>query len=417
LGCKVNRVESDSIAEELANSGVELVGEQDALVVVINTCTVTGEADRKARKMVRRAMREPGTPTVLVTGCMAAIDPDALTALGSQVIVEPDKNRVANRVFELLGGISTSPVGQFAGRNPSHSAKASSASRRTRAMLKIEDGCDAFCAYCIVPFTRGAPRSVSLAEVVSSARELVEGGAPEIVLTGINIGRYRDGDAGLPELVAAVAGTGVGRLRISSIEPLDITPRLLSVLAETPAFCPHLHVPLQSGSDRILTAMGRTYDAAEYHRRVDMARSVLPGIALTADVICGFPNERSEDAEETVEFVRELELTGLHVFRYSARAGTRAAGMDDQVDSGEIARRAERLRRVGDELKGRFMTSLIGSSRSVLLESQRSDGRWEGCTPEHVRTVVEGCDGVEQGRVVAVSLTGVSDGALLGNAE
>ncbi|MDZ4178093.1 MAG: MiaB/RimO family radical SAM methylthiotransferase, partial [Coriobacteriia bacterium] len=288
---------------------------------------------------------------------------------------------------------------------------------RTRAMLKIEDGCDAFCAYCIVPFTRGAPRSVPLDEVIASAHRLVSGGASEIVLTGINIGRYQDGDAGLPELVRAVAATGVDRLRISSIEPLDITPGLVSALAETPAFCPHLHVPLQSGSDRILAAMGRAYDTGEYRRRVDMARSALPGIALTADVICGFPTERAEDAEETVNFVRDLELTGLHVFRYSARAGTRAAEMDDQVDSGEIARRAERLRRVGDELKDHFLSSLIGSSRSVLLESRRTDGRWEGRTPEYARAVVDSCGAVKPGRIVRVSLTDVSDGVLLGRAE
>ncbi|MDP2401020.1 MAG: MiaB/RimO family radical SAM methylthiotransferase, partial [Actinomycetota bacterium] len=365
----------------------------------------------------RRALRDPGAPPVVVTGCMAAIDPDALTALGSRVIVVADKARVVTRIVEILAGMSSATVGSPRSGDVSHPGNPVSVARRTRALLKIEDGCDAFCAYCIVPYTRGAPRSIPLDEVVSSAHELVAHGAPEIVLTGINIGRYRDGESDLCEVVAAVAGTGVGRLRLSSIEPLDITPRLLSVLADTAAFCRHLHVPLQSGSDRVLASMGRAYDTEAYRRRIEMARAALPGLAVTADVICGFPTEQSEDAEATAAFVRDLELTGLHVFRYSARSGTKAAVMDGQVHPGEIARRADRLRRVGDELKGHFLSSLVGSSRSVLMESKRADGRWEGSTPDYARVVVEGCAEIESGHVARVLLTDMGNGVLLGREE
>ncbi len=221
---------------------------------------------------------------------------------------------------------------------------------RTRALLKVQDGCDAFCAYCIVPYARGVPRAVPLGELADEAKALVAAGAREIVLTGINIGRYSDGEATLADVVGAVAASGVERLRLSSIEPLDLTPAFLEVLARTASFCPHLHVPLQSGSDAVLSAMGRRYSAAEYAERIAEARSALPGLAVTTDVLCGFPGESDEDAEQTLLFCDSLGFSWLHVFRYSARPGTPAAAMPAQVPHTVTAARAGRLRACAERL-------------------------------------------------------------------
>ena len=250
-------------------------------------------------------------------------------------------------------------------------------------MVKIEDGCDAFCSYCIVPYARGLPRAVPLDTVVGEVARLVAAGVKEVVLTGINLGRYRDGVAGLAEVVEAVAATGVRRLRLSSIEPLDLDDRLLGVLAATPAFCAHLHVPLQSGSDAVLSTMGRTYTLAEYAERLHAARAALPGLAITTDVIAGFPGETDRDAALTEQACEELEFAKLHVFRYSARMGTSAAGMA-QVDPSLRQRRAEALRDLDHRLRERFLTSHVGDVAEVLVE-RIADGSAEGTTREYIR--------------------------------
>jgi threonylcarbamoyladenosine tRNA methylthiotransferase MtaB len=263
LGCKVNQVESEAAAASLLAVGAEVVPEADAELVVINTCTVTGEADAKARKAVRHALRLPRRPIVVVTGCLASLDAAGLRALDERVVVEADKMALAARIADLIGAAAPPASGSAGGV------------LRTRAMLKVEDGCDAFCTYCIVPYARGVPRATPLPELIAEAERLVASGVAEIVLTGVNIGRYRDDDVDFAALVQRIAATGVPRLRISSIEPLDLDDRLLGVLAATPSVQPHLHIPLQAGSDRVLAAMGRGYDTATYAARVDAVRSAV----------------------------------------------------------------------------------------------------------------------------------------------
>lgn len=396
LGCKVNRVESEDIAADLLGRGAVLVAEDEAAVVVVNTCTVTGEADAKARKAVRQALSAAGGPVVVVTGCLAAVDAQALEAIDERVVVEADKQRVADRVAELLdlgvghGGVVEHPVRAGEGF-------------RTRAMLKVEDGCDVFCAYCIVPYARGVPRSVGLGDAVAQARALVSAGVREIVLTGINLGRYRDPESGaaLPALVSAIAHTGVARLRLSSIEPPDLTDELLAVLADTPAACAHLHVPLQSGSDAVLAAMRRTYTVAEYLARIDAARAALPGIAVTTDVIAGFPGETEDQAAETLAVVERVGFTKLHVFRYSARPGTPAAEMP-QVDPRVRARRAEALRDLDAVLASRFSARRVGAITEVLVEQVRGEIA-EGTTREYLKVRFED-RGAQPGDLVDVRI-------------
>ena len=406
LGCKVNRAESEQAAASLLARGVRLVDEDEAAVVVINTCTVTGEADRKARKAVRHAHALPHEPVVVVTGCLAALDAGGLSALGERVVVEADRERLAERVAELLG----------AAREVDRPAVRTGEGFRARVAIKVEDGCDAFCAYCIVPYARGVPRSVPLPGVVGEVESLVRAGTREVVLSGINIGRYRWEEAGLTQLVEAVAATGVARLRISSIEPLDLTEELLAVFAHAPSLCDHLHVPLQSGSDRVLDAMSRGYTVAEYRERIAQLRRALPDVAVTTDVMVGFPGESAEDAEHTRALVAELGFSRLHVFRYSRRQGTAAAEMCGQVDAAEIARRASVLRADDARLRAAHAASRVGQRAEVLVEEVsrgRQGMRATGTTRDYLRVTLDG-EGVQPGELVGVTLVSAEGDRLLG---
>ncbi len=359
LGCKVNQVEAERIAAELIGSGARLVPEAEADVVIVTTCTVTGEADHKARKAVRHAHALAHSPVVVVTGCMAALDDGSLGTLGERVIVEADKAAVPGRVRDLLGM-------RVAEKRPPRAGRGF----HTRAMVKVEDGCDNFCAYCIVPHVRGVPRSVPLADVAAEVSALRDAGVREVVLTGINIGRYDDAGVRLSELIEAVAATGIERIRLSSVEPEHVDARFLAVAAATPAFCRHLHVPLQSGSDAVLARMGRRYDTAAYAAIVARARETLPGLALTTDVIAGFPGETDAEAAETLAFLERTGFAKLHVFRYSARAGTPAAARDDQVPPATIASRAAALRDLGHRMRVAHLRSQVGLELDVLVERE-----------------------------------------------
>ena len=404
LGCKVNQVESEAAAAALLGVGAEVVSEEDADLVVINTCTVTGEADAKARKAVRHALRLPREPLVVVTGCLASLDADGLRSLGERVVVEPDKMALATRIAGLLGAAAPRASGTAGGV------------LRTRAMLKAEDGCDAFCTYCIVPYARGVPRATPVRELVAEAERLVAAGVAEIVLTGVNIGRYRDGDTDLAELVARLAATGVRRLRISSIEPLDLDDRLLAVLASTASLQPHLHIPLQAGSDRVLAAMGRGYDTAAYAARLAAVRSALPGVAVTTDVLAGFPTETAAEAAETLAFCTEMRFAKLHVFRYSARPGTPAAEMLPQVPAEERSHRAQALRLEGERLRTTYTEARLGGHACVLVERLRNDAGTdaaEGTSGDYLKVRVP-ADGVAVGDVLDVRLKTAGDGVVLG---
>ena len=410
LGCKVNHVESEDIAADLIGRGARLSGEDEAAVVVINTCTVTGEADAKARKAVRHALKAAAEPLVVVTGCLASVDRASLEALDERVVVEPDKSRVAELVAKRLG-LDSGPRG--------HEVRAG-ADFHTRAMLKVEDGCDNFCSYCIVPYARGVPRGVALGEAEAEASALVSAGVREIVLTGINIGRYRDQASGadLAALVTAIAGTGIERLRLSSIEPPDLTREFLAAIAAVPAFCPHLHVPLQSGSDAVLAAMGRHYTAEQFAAFIGDARDALPHLAVTTDVIAGFPGETAAQADDTLALCEEIGFAKLHVFRYSERAGTPAAAMPGQVAPATKSERAAALRRTGDALRARYLAGRVGGEARVLIERGRaiSDSGARialGTSEDYVRVRVEGAS-VSTGQVTAVRLLSQDATGLVG---
>lgn len=393
LGCKVNQVEAETIAAALIGTGAVVVPQEDAEVVIVTTCTVTGEADHKARKAVRHAHSLPQAPVVVVTGCLAAIDDGALASLGERVIVEADKSAVPARVAAVLGTPSA----------PATTSARAGEGFHTRAMVKVEDGCDNFCAYCIVPHARGVPRSTPIEDVIAEVRALRDAGAHEVVLTGINIGRYDHAGVRLPDLIEAVAETGIERIRLSSVEPEDVDDALLSAIGRTPAFCEHLHVPLQSGSDRTLAEMGRHYDTATYAAIIERAREAIPHLAVSADVIVGFPGETEADAAETLAFLERVSFAKLHVFRYSARAGTPAAARDDRVPPETIARRAAAVRALGGSMRVEHLREQVGRTVEVLVERTGEGTARDGSRARFAATVAA------PGTLARVSVSGIDE--------
>jgi threonylcarbamoyladenosine tRNA methylthiotransferase MtaB len=367
LGCKVNRVQADAIVATLLAAGAVPVDANEAEVIVVNSCTVTAEADTKTRKAVRQALRAPHACQVVVTGCAAAVSPAIYEALDARVTVEPDKMRAASIASRFLG------LDEEEVPSPSSLHVRAGAVFPTRMGIMVQDGCDNACTYCIVHTARGASTSRPVASIVDEVKAAAAAGVREVVLTGINIGSYRADEGGLVDLVGLLrrllAQTDIARIRISSIEPLDVTAGLIETMAAAgERICTHLHMPLQSGSDRILADMDRPYRAAAYREIVEQARAGVPGIALTTDVIVGFPGERDEDFEATCALCRTTAFSKIHIFRYSPRQGTPAADRDDQVDPTLKKERVQRLVVLERELRAADRYARTGRVESVLIE-------------------------------------------------
>lgn len=412
LGCKVNRAESESLAEELARLGVVVgLADEGADAIVVNTCTVTAEADAKARKEVRRALGATTGP-VVVTGCLAALDAEGLRSLGDRVAVLTERESLPVLIAGLLGVGPIVRSGEAG--SGAESPRAATRSFRTRALVKVQDGCDNRCAYCIVPDARGLPRSVAAGDVIARVEDLARAGVAEVVLTGVNLGTYEGGDraSDLAALIERLADTGIARLRLSSIEPPDLTARLLSAMAAAGNVVPHLHVPLQSGCDRTLLAMGRRYDTGAFAGSLARARDAIPAVAVTTDVIAGFPGETDRDAAESLAFIRSCGFAKLHVFRYSKRAGTPAAAAADQVAAPAKADRARALRGLSETLERAYAAGRIGQRAHLLVETVR-DGVAFGTTEDHLRIRAD-VPGARPGDLVCVDLALSDDGSLRG---
>ena len=373
LGCKVSMTDAQGVRERLAADGHREAAPETAAVRVINTCCVTAEAVAKSRKAARRAART--AERVILTGCAAALD-GAFDGL-------PENVSVIRGRSELLAESVSAAVGPLA-----CTGAVEPRFGRTRAYVKIQDGCSFTCSYCVIPQVRGASRSRPADRVLSEAARRAGQGHRELVLTGVNLGCFRDRAAGLDlaGLLGSVASVeGVERLRLSSIEVNHLSDRLLRTVASTPEVAAHLHVPMQSGSDHVLAAMHRRYSCARYLERIQRARQVVPGVNLTTDVIVGHPSERDEDFERTLEAVRVAGFTKVHVFPYSPRPGTVDAG-DDPVTPEEKRRRSEALRRLSDEQGKAHRSAKIGRRELVLVEER--DGR--GYSDDYTAFVVPG---------------------------
>lgn len=388
LGCRVNRVELDLMASELEAAGAVLVDEAEADAIVVNTCAVTGEAEAKTRKAVRRAAGMPKAPAVVATGCVASLFSAELSELAPNVVVEANKSLVAGRVLDLLGlaaGSVTDEGGLVSAPTPTG---------RTRPGVKIQDGCDNRCTYCIVWKARGRGRSLAPEDVLVGIRAAQARGAHEVVLTGINLGSYhweRDGapDLRLPGLLDLIMEkTDVERVRLSSIEPPDVTPELCDAMARAgERVAPFLHVCLQSGSDRTLRRMARVYRTDLFRRAVEEARSLVPRLALGTDLIVGFPGETGEDFADSLAFCEEMRFAKMHVFRYSRRPGTPAADFPDQVDPHVMAARGSRMRELAGRMRREEAAGLVGADDLVVVQYPGrgvSGGLFDVRVPEEV---------------------------------
>ena len=370
LGCRVNRVELDLMASQLEAAGVALCDQDEASAVVVNTCAVTGEAEAKTRHAVRHAAALPQAPLVVATGCVASLFADELSALAPNVVVEKDKGRVAALVLEELG-LSECAGGVAAETD----AQTPTPTGRTRPGIKIQDGCDNRCTYCIVWKARGRARSVAPTEVEKAIRTAQARGAHEVVLTGINLGSYRAADErgrelALPDLLRRLLETtDVERIRLSSIEPPDVTPELCAAMAEAgERVAPFLHVCLQSGCDETLRRMARVYRTDLFARAVDTARAALPDLALGTDLIVGFPGETDEEFAESLAFCERMRFAKMHVFRYSKRPGTPAATMPNQVPSTVSAVRSRQARDLASRLRHEEAANLVGTDDLVIVQ-------------------------------------------------
>jgi threonylcarbamoyladenosine tRNA methylthiotransferase MtaB len=396
LGCKVSMTDAQQIRERLAEDGHREQAPDRARVRVVNTCCVTAEAVAKSRKAVRRAART--AERVYVTGCAAALE-GAFAGVGERVtVISARSEQVADRVSTEVGAL-----GCVGGEQPPFA--------RTRAYVKIQDGCSFGCSYCVIPQVRGASRSRTVDAVLREAERRAGQGHRELVLTGVNLGCFRDRAAGvdLAGLLEAVAAVpGVQRVRLSSIEVNHLSDRLLRTIAATGGVARHLHVPMQSGSDDVLRAMRRRYDATGFVAKMLRARELVDGVNLTTDVIVGHPSEDDAAFELTLRAVRAAGFTKVHVFPYSPRPGTRDAG-DDAVPAADKRRRSQRLRRLSDAQGARHRAAKVGRRERVLVETGEGRGYCDDYTP----FVVQGAAVGEMVEAIALSADGAAVRATL----
>ena len=406
LGCKVNQAEMEAAARLLRERGISIVdGHERADLVLVNTCTVTSEADAKSRHAVRRARRANPEAEIVVTGCSVQVGREAFAEAdpAARLVDNRSKDALLRELAEMVGpafedGRVDRALPTLSGVEIEGIADGRASVERTRAFVKVQDGCSFFCTYCIIPAARGAERSLSPEIVLSDVRRALRAGHREIVLTGINIGTYDGGSsergfrgahrrsaltlAGLVRRI--LAETDVERIRVSSIEPQHLDDELLTVWSDgAPRTLPHLHLPLQSGDDGVLHRMGRRYLSADYAAIVARARLAIPGVAIHADAIVGFPTEDETAWDRSIGFIRSLGLAGLHVFRYSPRPGTAAVRMRGQVDEPTKKRRAAELLALAAENRARWAANHVGSAADVLFETRLDDGRWVGHAADH----------------------------------
>jgi len=395
LGCKLNYAETSAIARSLEKEGYQRVdfGEQ-ADLTVINTCSVTENADRETRSIVSRALRSNPDSQVVLTGCYAQLRPEEVGAIPGVDLVlgAQDKFQIARflgngekRTQAEVHSCAIEEVDQFIGSY--------SIGDRTRSFLKVQDGCDYKCTYCTIPKARGISRSDRLENVVQKATEIAAQGIKEIVLTGVNTGDYGKGEFGnkkhehtfMDLLQALDQVSGIDRIRISSLEPNLLHEEMVEFVARSHRFVPHFHLPLQSGNDEILGKMKRRYRRALYRERLDWIKEQMPDACIGADVLVGFPGETEQHFADTHQFLSDLPLSYLHVFTYSERPGTEAVSMDQVVPMPQRKERNQRLRLLSEKKRNLFYRSHIGSQRRVLWEAKEKDGMMQGYTENYIR--------------------------------
>lgn len=411
LGCKVNQYDTDSVVTQFLEAGYKVVDfNEEADVYLINTCTVTNLGDRKSRQMIRRAAKRNPQGKIVVMGCLAQTTPEEVAALEGVTLVvgTQGRGRILEEIEALERGEQASLVDDIFQINDFEDLPALDFSGRTRATLKIQDGCNQFCTYCRVPFARGRSRSRERESVLAQVEKLVAEGYGEIVLTGIHLGLYGedlDPPLSLAQISREIAETpGLARLRISSVDPHEVTDELLDLLVRHPVLCRHLHIPLQSGSNRVLERMKRNYSREDFLEIVHKIRSQIPEVAITTDIMVGFPGETDQDFLDTLSLAEEVAFSKIHVFQYSPREGTVAARFADQIPGQLKEKRSKRLIELGNTLAQKFHSSFVGQEVKVLVE-QQSKREGTGHTDNYLRVTFPLDQELDLvGRIVAVRI-------------
>ena len=387
LGCKVNQYESEAIAELFAEKGYEIVGiDEEADVYVINTCTVTNFGDKKSRQLIRKVKRQNENAIVAVVGCYAQTAPKELMEIAgvNLVIGTKDRAQIVEMVeqYDRANGVENH-VSDIMKERVFEPLSIQKLANRTRAYLKIQDGCSQYCSYCIIPYARGPIRSREPQEVVAEVKRLAENGFKEVVLTGIHVASYGKDrrDTSLLDILKQVHEVeGIERIRFSSIEPNVVTEEFAQTMAALPKVCDHFHLSLQSGCDKTLKEMNRKYDTEKYRQAAATLRKYLPKVALTTDIIVGFPGETEEDFRESYAFAEEIGFAKIHVFPYSPKRGTPAAARKDQLLNAVKSERSHTLIQLSDRMAADFLADAVGTDAEVLYERAVGEGIYEGHT-------------------------------------
>ncbi len=403
LGCKVNQSETEAMTALFLDRGYQL-GEFEEFcdVYVINTCTVTHAGDRKSRQMIRRAKHLNPQAIVVVTGCYAQTSPEAVAAIEDvDIILGTNKRNLIVDEVEAFHGTRKQLVDEKDTLTDFEEISMDRVIQKARAYLKVQEGCEQFCTYCIIPYARGPLRSRSMENTLQEAKKLEQAGFQEIILTGIHLGAYgkpseAEREAGAVQTVTLadlcemlLKETSFARIRLSSIEPTEVDDHLLRLFAENRRMCRHLHLPLQAGDDNVLEAMHRPYNTEQYRQEMARIRAAVPDIALSTDLMVGFPGETDEQFENSLRFCDEIAFSSMHLFKYSPREGTPAAGYPNQVRNEIKDARSKRMQELAERNMLQYMEQHLGQIVEVLIEEQRSDGMWLGHTDHYLHVAVD----------------------------
>lgn len=412
LGCKVNIYESEYIINILKENGYQIVDfDSKADIYIINTCTVTNTSDKKSEKMIKRARKQNKDAIIIAMGCHAQIKGDNIDA--DIIIGNKDKSKIISLIEEYQENKNKIKRIYNLDNISFEDMYISSFNSHTRAFVKIQDGCDAFCSYCIIPYARGPIRSKDPKTVIKEITSLVENGYKEIILTGIHTGKYgKDINYTFEQLLKEIIKIkNLYRIRISSIEINELTDPILNLIKDNQVIAKHLHIPLQSGSDKILKLMDRKYDLKFYKDRIEKIRKMIKDISITTDLIVGFPNENEKDMEDTLKFLKEIKFTKIHTFPYSKREGTKAASMENQIDETIKRKRVKTVLELSDQLEQDFYQSKLNETEEVIIE-QTKDGKSYGYTSNYIKVEID--SPLKPNEVISVKINKVNNKKVTG---
>ena len=421
LGCKVNQYETEAMLELFEKEGYEKAETEDyADVYVINTCTVTHMSDRKSRQYIRRMKKKNPDAIIAVVGCYSQVSPEEILSIDEVNLVmgTNDRKKIVEEVKKIDASRKVSTVDDIMKVKAFEEIEINKTNGKTRAFMKIQDGCDRYCSYCIIPYARGRVRSRDLESIVKEVENLASNGYKEVVLTGIHVASYgkdiKDSDIKLLDVIKQINDIeGIERIRLSSVEPILFTDEFVEAVSTMDKVCPHYHLSLQSGCDETLKRMKRRYTTEEYKAIVDRLRAAIPNVSITTDVIVGYPGETNEEFDKTYEFLKDIELTHMHVFKYSPRKGTPAATMENQVDPSTKHDRSEKLLQLNEENFNKFGQKMLDKEFNVLFEQKVGDNKYEGLTENYVKVIVESDNDISE-QILKVKIKDVKNEFLEG---